>query len=120
MMRTNAHHRTRKIKGTIKTKAMKKTLHNITESARILASYAIYRLSGRRVMTATARRWRARAMAANQERIAAMQASLDEEHLRLRGWNVSSYPFSAVMDIPAREAQLRSEIERAHSKLQMV
>jgi len=102
---------------------MKKVLYEVAESARILLSYAIYRLSGKKILTATARKYRQRALTRHNERLAAAQAlqlALDNQHQLLRGWDRNTYSTTVSAPDIFRDALLQREFERTEKALNYI
>ena len=89
-------------------------------SMQILTSYIIYKASGERIITKTARLKIDEARQKHKERIQAMQEALDKEHLELRGWTNETRDTCPKKPTAEMEAKLRQEIERGRRMLMNV
>jgi len=92
---------------------MKKILSVVLNFLKIFAAFILYKISKGKIQTRTAQDCRKRCREENQKRINEMQAALDAEHAKLRGWTNATRHAKVEYD-EKREKMLAKEIARTH------
>lgn len=95
---------------------MKASANTQPSTVKVLASLIIFKASGERIVTKTARLKIEEAKQRHEQRIREMQQALDKEHQELRGWTNATRNNPKV---PTREmnAKLLQEFEKGRAML---